>query len=229
MDELINFGDFTTQQLPYYVRFTANMIVTKPSLYKEDVHATLYQVISQLNPQYLQRQYVLNAFQNVEVADSDKLIFSYVGQPAHDFQNVLKVEISDNHVRIEYLELRHENFLLPNNGNFLSAIICISETIGRLSNGFTQCKMDINYQVDTNARIAYHSSYCHFNVIMASTSTYFAIDKTVIPVHIEKDDAIYDSIRRFFHIYKSEPLCNYPYIGMDKAQFDKDYAIIWQS
>lgn len=229
MEELINIGDFTTQQLPFYVRFSADMFVAKPSLYKEDVHTTLYQVINQLNPQYLQQQYVLTAFQNVEVADNDKLLFSYVGQPAPDFHNVLKARIADNHVRIEYLELRHDNLFFPDNGHFLSAIICIIETIGRLSNNFSQCKMDINYHVDTNARIAYYPAYCHFNVLMVAASTYFANDKTEIPAHIEKEDAIYNSIRRFFHIYKSETLCNIPYIGLDITQFEKDYAILWQS
>jgi len=229
MEELIRIDDFTTQQLPYYVRFTADMIVAKPSLYKEDVHTTLYQVINQLNPQYFQRQYVLNAFWNVEVADNDKLIFSYVGQPAPDFQNVLKVGLADNHVRIEYLELRNDNFLLPNNGLVLAVLICISETIGRLSNGFIQCKMDINYLIDTNARIAYHPANCHFSVMMAATSTYYAGDKTQIPAHIEKDEAIYIILRRFLQIYKSETLCNIPYIGLDKTQFDKDYAVLWQS
>lgn len=229
MEELINIGDFPTQQLPYYVRFTADMIVAKPSLYKEDVHTTLYQVINQLNPQYFQQQYVLNAFWNVEVADNDKLIFSYVGQSAPDFQNVLKVGIADNHVRIEYLELRNDNLLLPNNGHFLAALICISETIGRLSNGFLQCKMDIEYLIDTNARIAYHPANCHFNVVMAATSTYFAGDKTQIPAHIEKDEAMYCVVRRFLQIYKSETLCNIPYVGLGKTQFENDYAIIWQS
>ena len=229
MEELINIGDFTTQQLPYYVRFTADMIVAKPSLYKEDVHTTLYQVVNQLNPQYFQQQYVLNAFWNVEVADHNKLIFLYVGQSAPDFQNVLKVGIADNHVRIEYLELRNDNLLLPNNGHFLAALICISETIGRLTNGFSQCKMDMNYLTDTNARIAYHPANCHFSVMMAAASTYFAVDKTQIPAHIEKDEAIFIILRRFFQIYKSESLCNIPYVGLDKTQFDKDYAIIWQS
>ena len=229
MEELICIGDFIIQQLPYYVRFTVDMIVAKPTLYKEDVHATLYQVINQLNPQYLQQQYVLNAFQNVEVADKDKLVFSYVGQSAPDFQNILKVGIADNHIRIEYLELRHDNLLLPNNGHFIAALICLIETIGRLSNNFSQCKMDINYMVETNARVAYHPAHCHFNVLMVAASTYFAIDKTEIPAHIEKEDAIYNSIRRFFHIYKSESLCTIPYIGLDKTQFEKDYAKLWQS
>ena len=65
MDELIKIDEFKTQQLPYYVKFTADIVVAKPSLYKEDIHSTLYKVIEMFNPQYLQQQYVLKAFQNV--------------------------------------------------------------------------------------------------------------------------------------------------------------------
>ena len=227
MEELIKIDDYITLQLPYYVRFTADIVVAKPGIYKEDIHTTLYKVIDMLNPQYLCNQYVLNAFQNVVEADNDKILFSFNGVPTIDFQNGLMAAIADNHIRIEYFELRHDSLLLPNNGHFLAALICVCEAIGRLSTDFSLCKMDINYLVDTNAQVGFHNAHCHFNVV-ASMNTYYANDKTKLTMHIEKDDAMYNIIRRFLQIYKSEVLCSIPYISLDKTQFEQDYAMIWK-
>lgn len=227
MEELIKIDDFITQQLPYYVKFTADIVVAKPSIYKEDIHSTLYKVIDMLNPQYLQQQYVLKAFQNVVEEDNDRIVFSFMGQQDMGFQNGLMAAIADNHIRVEYFELRHDLLLLPNNGHFLAALICVCEAIGRLSTDFSLCKMDINYIVDTNARAGYHNAHCHFNVI-SSMNTYYAFDKTALPTHIEKDNSMYNIVRRFLQLYKSETLCNIPYIGLDKTQFEHDYAMIWR-
>lgn len=227
MEELIKIDDFVTQQLPYYVKFTADIDVVKPSLYKEDVHSTLYKVIAMLNPNYMQHQYVLDAFQNVVDSDNDIIVFSFMGQQDMGFQNGLMAAIADNHIRVEYFELCHDFLLLPNNGHFLAALICVCETIGRLSIDFSLCKMDIIYIVDTNARVGYHYAHCPFNVV-SSMNIYYAFDKTVLPTHIEKDDSMYNIVRRFLQLYKSETLCNIPYIGLDKTQFAHDYAMIWK-
>ena len=40
MNALIRIDDFKTEQLLYYVKFTADIDVAKPILYKEDVHST---------------------------------------------------------------------------------------------------------------------------------------------------------------------------------------------
>ena len=186
-----------------------------------------FKVIAMLNYNYLQQQYVLNAFQNVVEADNDKMVFSFIGEQNMGFQNGLMAAIADNHVRLEYFELRNDSLLLPNNGHFLAALICLCEAIGRLSTDFSLCKMDINYVVDTNARVGYHNANNHFNVVM-SMNTYFATDKTTRPTHLEKDDSMYNIVRRFLQLYKSETLCNIPYIGLDKTQFEQDYAMIWK-
>lgn len=227
MDELIKIDEFITQQLPYYVKFTADIAVAKPSLYKEDVHSTLYNVIDVLNPNYLHQQYVLNAFRNVVEVDNDRIVFSFMGQNNMSSQNGLMVAVEDNRVRVEYFELNHDSLLLPNNGHFLAALICVCEAIGRLTTDFSLCKMDINYMVDTNARVVYHYTNCHFKV-EATMNNYIANDKTTRPTHIEKDDAMYNIVRRFLQLYKSETPCQIPYIGLDKTQFEQDYAMIWK-
>lgn len=227
MDELIKIDEFKTQQLPYYVKFTADIVVAKPSLYKEDIHSTLYKVIEMFNPQYLQQQYVLKVFQNVVEADNDKIVFSFIGQQDMGFQNGIMAAIADNHIRVEYFELRNDTLLLPNNGHFLASLICVCEAIGRLSTDFSLCKIDINYMVDTNARVGYHSANCHFNVV-STMNNYYVYDKTMRPTHIEKDDSMYNIVRRFLQLYKSETLCHIPYIGLDKTQFEQDYAMIWK-
>ena len=229
MEELIKIKDYTTQQLPYYVKFTAEFIVEKPCMYKEDVHANLYRVVGRMPPELVSQYYILKAFDKEESGDNEKLVFSLITPPDLNYQLGLRVAVIENNLRIEYFELRNENLLLPNIGNFLVLMTIMGETIGMLSNNFANCKMDVLIASDSNANVAFYRNYCPLIVEFIPTLTYKAVGNLKLPVHIENNDTMFSIMRRFFQLFKSEKPCSIPYISLNKGQFDEGYAKFWKS
>ena len=228
MEELININDFLTPQLPHFVKFTADIVVKKPYVYKEDTHANIYQVVSRMTPEYKAQNSVLMAFRKEEVADNEKVLFSMIGQPDYNFQNGFKVAIKDNHIQIEYFELRQDSLALPNVGNFQTLLITLVEAMGFQTNNFSTLVADVQFKVNTNTKVVFYNSYSPFTVNYVQTLTYYANDNTILHLHIEKQDVVYDIIRRFCQLFKSEVPCAVPYLDLKKTQFEIDYAKLWQ-
>ena len=228
MEELININDYISQQLPHYVKFTADFLMKKSCVYKEDIHTNLYQVLSKMTPEYKSQNSVLMAFRKEILADNDRLLFSQIGQPDYNYQNGFNVEIRDNHIRLEYFELRQDSLILPNVGNFLSLLITIIEAIELQTNDISMMDADVQFKVNTNTKVALYNNNSPFALNLVQTITYYATDNTILNLHLEKQDVMFNIVRRFYQLFKSETPCTVPYSVLNKEQFEIDYGKLWQ-
>lgn len=227
MEELININDYVTLQLPHFVKFTVDMKIEKPYVYKEDIHTNLYQVISRMTPEYKSQNNVLMGLSKEESADNEKLIFSQIGLPDYNYQSGYRLAIADNLMRIEYFELRQDDLSLPNIGNVLTLLITVVEAIGVQTNNFSSLVMDVIYKVETNAKAGFYKNYSPFNVNLVPTITYYASNDAMLHVHVEKQDVMYQLVRRFYQLFKNEAASVIPYLDLNKEQFEKEYACLW--
>lgn len=226
-NEIINLTELATQNHPGYIKFGIEMSVVKGKLYKEDMHQALYDVLGSLN-QNLQGEYILTLFKGFSITEDKGILFTYNNEPQPDFAVCESILIEDAHIQLEYAEFRNERLGIPNLNNLLLPLVCSLTAIGRLTDNFSAIKLSVIQFVQANMDAAFDYRTSPFPVNHQPTQTYFACNEAERNSVLEKEDAVYEVVRRFFQLFTSKDNCPIPYLQLKADTFHHVYDSMWK-
>ncbi len=225
--EIIKTAGLATQHHPGYIKFGIELTVVKGTIYKEDLHQAIYDVLANLNAE-LQRNYVLELFKNVSTTEDKGILFSYCSEPQQDYATYESLLVEDNHIQLEYAEFRNERFVIPNLNNVLLPLVCTLEAIKRLTSNFTTVKLSVVHSVQTNIDAAFDRHTSPFPANCIQTQTYYARNESERSSIVEKESSIYEVVRRFYQLFTSKSNCPVPYLQLTADQFQQVYDSMWK-
>ena len=225
--EIIRTAELATQHHPGYIKFGIEMTVVKGTIYKEDLHQAIYDVLASLNTE-LQKEYILDLFKSVSTTEDKGILFRYNSEPQQDFAFYESLLVEDNHIQLEYAEFRNERFGIPNLNNLLLPLVCTLEAIKILTDGFSSVRLSVVHSVQTNIDAAFDYHTSPFQVNFLSAQTYYAFPESERSSIVEKESSIYEVIRRFYQLFTSKSNCPVPYLQLKSDMFYQLYDGMWK-
>lgn len=225
--EIIKTAELATQHHPGYMKFGIEMTVVKGTIYKEDLHQAIYDVLASLKTE-LQKEYILDLFKSVSTTEDKGILFRYNSEPQQDFAFYESLLVEDNHIQLEYAEFRNERFGIPNLNNVLLPLVCTLEAIKRLTDVFSSLRLSVVHSVQTNIDAAFDYRTSPFQINYVAAQTYYACNESERSSIVEKESSIYEVVRRFYQLFISSSNCPVPYLQLTADQFQQVYDGMWK-
>ena len=225
--EIIKTAELATQHHSGYIKFGIELTVVKGTIYKEDLHQAIYDVLASLNAE-LQRNYVLELFKNVSTTEDKGILFSYCSEPQQDYATYESLLVEDNHIQLEYAEFRNEKLGIPNLTNVILPLVCTLEAIKRLTSDFSTVRLSVVHSVQTNIDAAFDWHISPFPANYIPTQTYYACNESERSSIVEKESSIYEVVRRFYQLFTSKSNCPAPYLQLKSDMFYQLYDGMWK-
>ena len=225
MKEQIDIAQYVGTHNPQYVKFVITIGIQGKNVYKEDIHQLILDSKDQLSPNY-KENYVFQTFMHIQRQNDTEIVLQRDKKNLLDSCYFAAVTISDNKVLLEYAEKGGNEPLFPNLRNLHVLELCVLRALSELTNSFADCKLLVNNKVETN----HYCQYCpNKSLFEVGTENYYVVnqvDKT--SSEIEGDTAIYETLRRFFQLFKCEKCADQPYIRLVESQFSAVYSEMWK-